>query len=291
MTENTVSNAVAVRDTGPEAVVRQYREDLTGALPSHVKGEVWMRLATGALRRDENLRRIAARNPGSLMNALLECARLGHEPASKSFYLVPFGNEIQGIEGYRGVVERIYRGGKIKVVHAEVVYENDEFVWMPGTVDDHQPPRWEGPQQVPYHRADWFSDRGEVKGAFSYGIFHDGTPSRIVIINRKYVDKVRKESKGSENPKSPWVKWFDQMVLKTVAHRLEPWVPTSTEWRKDEPPTATVTQIAASSAPQLPAGAPTEGDEDEGPIEAEFVDDEHTTEWPEAAAPGSRARR
>lgn len=290
MTENTVGNAIAVRDSGPEAIVRQHREDLTGALPSHVKGDTWMRLATGALRRDENLRRIATRNPGSLMNALLECARLGHEPASKSFYLVPFGNEIQGIEGYRGVVDRIYRGDKIKVVQVEIVYANDEFVWMPGTVDTHQPPRWEGPQTVPYHHADWFSDRGEVKGAFSYGLFHDGTPSRIVIINRKYIDKVRKESKGSEGPKSPWVKWFDQMVLKTAAHRLEPWVPTSTEWRKTEPPTATVTQIAPASAPAITAApADLPDDEDEGPIEGELLDEPGNTDWPAAARPGGAA--
>ena len=126
-----------------------------------------------------------------------------------------------------------------------------------------------------------------MKGAFSYGIFHDGTPSRIVILNRKYIDKVRKESKGSNAPSSPWVKWFDQMVLKTAAHRLEPWVPTSTEWRKDEPPTATVTQIPApTGTPQLPAGAPVEDDEDEGPIEGEFVDDEPGQQpWPNVAQP------
>lgn len=284
MTENAITNAIAVRDNGPEAIVRQHRDDLTGALPSHVKGDTWMRLATGALRRDANLRRIATNNPGSLMNALLECARLGHEPASKSFYLVPFGSEIQGIEGYRGVVERIYRGGKIKVVHAEVVYENDDFVWLPGTVDTHQPPRWEGPQQVPYHRADWFSDRGDVKGAFSYGIFHDGTPSRIVIINRTYINKVRKESRGSEGPKSPWVKWFDQMVLKTVAHRLEPWVPTSTEWRRDEPPTTTVTQIPIAAAPQLVAAPPVDHEADDEVVVGEFVDDDQPpADWPETA--------
>lgn len=110
MTE-TVTQAVAVRDNGPEALVRHHRDDLTLVLPTHVKGETWMRLATGALRRDENLRRTATRNPGSFMNALLECARLGHEPGTEAFYLVPFGSEVQGIEGYRGIVERIYRAG------------------------------------------------------------------------------------------------------------------------------------------------------------------------------------
>lgn len=277
-----ISNAIATRDNGPEAIVRQHKEDLTLVLPSHVKGETWMRLAYGALRSNEQLLKVATRNPGSLMNALQECARLGHEPASKSFYLVPYGSEVQGIEGYRGVVERIYRAGAVKVVHAEVVYENDEFVWAPGTIDRHPDgPRWEGPQTVPFHRADWFADRGEVKGAFSYGIFQDGTPSRVVIINRTYIDKVRAESKGSNSPTSPWVKWFDQMVLKTVAHRLEPWVPTSTEWRKEQ--LRAGLEVAAEQggpavigasppAPQEPVRQPDMGDYDEGPVEAEIVD-------------------
>jgi recombination protein RecT len=273
-----IGNAIATRETGPEAIVRQHKDDLTLVLPSHVKGETWMRLAYGALRSNEQLLKVATRNPGSLMNALQECARLGHEPASKSFYLVPFGNEVQGIEGYRGVVERIYRAGAVKVVHAEVVYENDEFVWAPGTVDTQQPPRWEGPQQVPFHRADWFSDRGDVKGAFSYGIFQDSTPSRVVIINRTYIDKVRQESKGSNSPTSPWVKWFDQMVLKTVAHRLEPWVPTSTEWRKEQ--LRAGLEVAAEQAGPAVIGAASQPQpvqhqyDDEGPIEAEFVDED-----------------
>lgn len=274
-----IGNAIEKRDNGPEAIVRQHKEDLTLVLPSHVKGETWMRLAYGVLRSNAQLLQVATRNPGSLMTALQDCARLGHEPGGKSFYFVPFGNEIQGLEGYRGVVERIYRAGAVKVVHAEVVYVNDEFVWEPGKVDTQKPPRWEGPQQVPFHKADWFADRGDVKGAFSYGIFQDGTPSRVVIINRAYIDKVRKESKGSNSPTSPWVKWFDQMVLKTVAHRLEPWVPTSTEWRKEQ--LRAGLEVAAEQAgpavigpvAAAPQPAPQQY-EDEGPIEGEFVDDE-----------------
>lgn len=279
-----IGNAIATRDNGPEAIVRQHKEDLTLVLPSHVKGETWMRLAYGALRSNQQLLQVATRNPGSLMTALQECARLGHEPAGKNFYLVPFGSEVQGIEGYRGVVERIYRAGAVKVVHAEVVYANDEFVWAPGTHDTQQPPRWEGPQTVPFHRADWFADRGEVKGAFSYGIFQDGTPSRVVVINRTYIDKVRKESKGSSSPTSPWVKWFDQMVLKTVAHRLEPWVPTSTEWRKEQlraglevaaeqAGPAVINAAPAAPEPAYREPASPEDFTDEGPVEAEFVDD------------------
>lgn len=260
-----ITNAVAVRDNGPESLVRQHRDDLTLVLPSHVKGETWMRLATGALRRDENLRRTATRNPGSFMNALLECARLGHEPGTEAFYLVAFGNEVQGIEGYRGIIERIYRAGAVKAVKAEVVYDNDHFVYHPG-------------MDRPDHKPDHFSDRGNIRGAYAYGVFQDGSTSRVVVINRAYIDKVKKESKGSDRASSPWVKWEEGMVLKTVARRLEPWVPTAVEWRTE--PVAP----ASEAVPALPDGegpkaiAPVamdapDGDDDEGPIDAEFVDD------------------
>lgn len=254
-----ISNAIATRDNGPEGLVQQYREDFTLVLPSHVKGETWVRLALGALRRDRNLMQVASRNPDSLMNALLECARLGHEPATDSYYLVPFGNEVQGIEGYRGVVERIYRAGAVKVVKAEVIHRNDVFEYDPD-------------MERPVHKVDWFAERGEVIGAYAYGIFQDGSTSRVVVIDRPYIDKVRKESKGSDKPSSPWVKWFEQMVLKTVARRLEPWVPTSTEWRKEQMRAAQ--EVTAEQAgPAVPTPPPArDSDFDEGPIEGELVD-------------------
>lgn len=278
MTDNTVSNAVAVRDNGPEAIVRQHREDLTLVLPTHIKGETWMRLATGALRRDENLRRVAERNIGSLMNALLECARLGHEPGTESYYLVPFGNEVQGIEGYRGIVERIYRAGAVKAVKAEVVYENDHFEYHPG-------------MDRPEHKPNYFGDRGRIVGAYAYGVFADGSTSKVVLINRAYIDKVKKESKGSDRASSPWVKWEEGMVLKTVARRLEPWVPTAVEWRA-EAPAATAVELPSADGPKAIAAPAVvqqdDGDEDEGPIEGELVDDE-PARWPATAQPGGAA--
>lgn len=246
-----ISNALATRDQGPEGLVRQYRDDFTLVLPSHIKGETWMRLASGALRRDSKLRDVATRNPGSLMNALLECARLGHEPGTDAYYLVPFGNEVQGIEGYRGVVERIYRAGAVKAVKAEVIHANDHFEYSPD-------------MDRPIHKPDYFSDRGPIVGAYAYGVFHDGTTSKVVVINRAYIDKVKKESRGSDKPSSPWVKWEEQMVLKTVGKRLEPWVPTSTAWRHDQRPAPAAEQPIDRHAAPEPA--------DDGPIDAELVD-------------------
>lgn len=241
MTE-TVSNAVAKRDTGPGAMIKQYSSDFTTVLPSHMNGQTWIRLAQGVLRRDKNLARIAGTNPGSLMQALLECARLGHEPGTESFYLVPMGNEIEGWEGYRGVIERMYRAGAVTSVKAEIVRQNDRFHYQPS-------------MDRPEHEIDWFGDRGPILGAYSYAEMRDGSTSKVVVINQDYINKVRAMSRGSDKPSSPWQKWEEAMVLKTVIHRLEPFVPTSSEYLREQMRAAR--EVAAEPlAPAAAAAAP-----------------------------------
>ncbi|GHJ21677.1 recombinase RecT [Streptomyces albus] len=260
-----ISNAIAKRDNSPGAMVQQYRQDFSTVLPSHVKPDTWVRLAQGVLRRDKNLATTAERNPASLMAALLECARLGHEPGTDSFYLVPFGSEVQGIEGYRGVVERMYRAGAVASVKAEVVCKGDDF--------DYQPD-----MEKPRHRVDWFGDRGPIVGAYAYAVFKDGSTSRVAVINRAYIDKVKKESRGSDKASSPWVKWEEQMVLKTVAKRLEPWVPTSTEWRREQFRAArdVAAEPGTTTSPEAPATEQATPDTGEV-VDGELVDDDPTT--------------
>jgi recombination protein RecT len=277
----TVSDALAKRETGPGALVQQYRQDFADVLPSHVNAKTWIRLATGLLRRDEKLNAISQRNPGSLMQALLECARLGHEPGTESFYLVPMGNEIEGWEGYRGVVERMYRAGAISSVKAELVKANDGFRFDPSN------------DERPSHTVDWFGERGDTLGAYAYAVMQDGGTSKVVVIGKDYIEKVKKESRGSSNASSPWVKWTDAMILKTVIHRLEPFVPTSSEYRR-----AALRDVATVAAeisdkmpprPDLPApAAPAGVDVETGEItDAELVDDavgldgSKDASWPE----------
>lgn len=257
MTGQTVAAAVAERDNGVAALITKYTDNFVDVLPSQIRPETWIRLAQGVLRRDKKLAQIATQNPGSFLNALLECARLGHEPGTEAFYLVPFGNEIQGIEGYRGVIERMYRAGAVATVKAELVYADDPFEYRPQTM------------RVPKHEPDWFGERGELIGAYSYAEMKDGTTSRVVVIANAYIEKVKKESKGSSRSDSPWVKWTDQMVLKTVAHRLEPWVPTSsTDVRELHAVRDTAASHTAPAVPRTPI-APSTPDV----IEAEVIED------------------
>lgn len=265
MSTETVGNAVANRGKA-EAMIEKYSSDFATVLPSHVKPATWVRLAQGALRRNDKLRKAAESNAGSFLQALLEAARLGHEPGSDEFYLVPFGSEVQGIEGYRGIVERMYRAGAIASVQAEVVCERDRF-------------HYDG-RGVPEHEADWFSDRGQIIGAYAYAEMRDGGTSKVVIINQADIDASKRESRGSSHRDSPWQKHYKAMVLKTVARRLEPWVPTSAEYRREQLRAAVEADNArARPTPHGPVHETPAHDADTGEVvEAEVVEEQQHDE-------------
>jgi recombination protein RecT len=237
MTTQTVSSEVARRETGAEVMVRQYEDSLAQVMPSHIRPETWVRLAVGVLHRDEKLAEAANNNIPAFISALMHAARLGLEPGTEQFYLVPRKNksnrylpEIQGMPGYQGIVELMYRAGAVSSVNVEVVRDNDAFIWVPGKIDNRRPPRWEGPMKQPYHEADWFSDRGALKGVYAYATMRDGAISKVVVLNRQHIAHAKSKSDGASGDYSPWRTDEEAMWLKTAARRLSKWVPTSAEY-------------------------------------------------------------
>src|SRR6266496_3976960 len=158
----TVSSAVATRDRSDQLVswVRNWQADIAMAAAAHVKPSAVIRVTQGALRRNPKLLDAAIANPQSLLYALLDCARLGHEPDTDDYYLVPFGNEVTGIEGYKGIIERMFRAGGVSSVVAQVVRQRDRYASR-------------GENTPPLHEYDDFAsadDRGPMRGAYAYAI-------------------------------------------------------------------------------------------------------------------------
>lgn len=204
----------------PAEVVAQYRDHFASVMPSHVNPVAWTRLAQGALRRDSKLAQVAAKNPGSLMSALMDAARLGLEPGSDEFYLVPFGDEVTGIVGYQGEVELIWRAGAVASIKCEVVHEKDHFVY-------------DSSMERPEHRPDWFGDRGPMIGVYAFAVMSNGATSRVVVLSKSDVERAKAVSRSSGSPSSPWSKWPEAMWRKTAIHELSKWVPTSSEFRTE----------------------------------------------------------
>lgn len=239
MTE-TVTTAIAKRDNAPGQMIEGYREDFSLVLPTQIKPETWMRLAQGLLRQDQNLAQAAMRDPGALVSALLECARLGHEPGTDRFYLVAIKGKIEGWEGYKGVIQRMLRGGRVRNVKAAVVRANDRFDYDPDTMDR------------PVHKVNWFGDRGKILGSYAYAVMHDGSISQVAIADQDYVAKVRAMQPSSNNATSPWVRWEESMTLKCAFNRLEPFVDTSSEDRRPNHMVAADAEVIRNIAPSRP---------------------------------------
>lgn len=215
------------RRTNPGTEISQqidrYRTSITTVLPSHIDPAMFVRVAQGVVRRDTKLADAAQRNLPSFMSALMECARLGLEPG-ETYYLIPFEDkrhgtvEIEGVISWQGEVELIYRAGAVGSVIAEVVYSSDEFSYHPGR------------NPYPDHKPEWFGDRGQLVGVYAYAVMLNGATSKVIVMGRKEIDKVKAEARGTDRADSPWTKWEDEMWLKSAVHKLYDWVPSSPEF-------------------------------------------------------------
>ena len=277
----TVSSAVAQRDSSPGGLIKQYSSSFASVLPAHIKPETWVRLAQGALKKGKRLptgqfelEAAAANNPGVFLAALLDAARLGLEPGTEAYYLTPRkvkGQlEILGIVGYQGYVELMYRAGAVSSVIVDVVCANDEYRYRRGV------------DEVPIHTYPPFARdaaRGPIVGAYAYARMKDGAISQVVELNQDDIDRIKAVNPASGSDYSPWVKWEKPMWMKSAVRQLRKWVPTSAEFRQElARASATARQVAGD--PGMPPGS----DSPQGDVlEGELVDDPEGDGWPEPA--------
>lgn len=224
-------------------VVAQRTKDFALVLPTHIRAETFVRLAQGALRKNQKLREHAMANPNSFLSALMEAARLGHEPGTDRYALLPITEkgqpEILGIEQYQGEIQRFYRGGMVANVEAQVVFDNDEYDFVRGV------------HPIPVHKWPKFAnekDRGKPIGVYAYSKLINGSYSRVVEMAEDEVMKHRAVART----KVVWDgAWWKSMWLKTAIHELEKWLPASSEYQRQ------VTESLAASedlgfSPRLP---------------------------------------
>jgi recombination protein RecT len=291
MTATTVSSAVATRDeqVGPIKFMWSKRAHFNAVLPASVDVEAFLGTAAGALYASDvpgknlTLMKCAQANPDSLFVALMECAALGHRPGTDEYYLTPRMDhgrpKVLGIEGYKGVVERFYRSGAVANVIVREVCADDPFAYVEG-VDDI--PRHEtggrGSTGADFFGADGDRRRGRMVGVYAYAKLLTGAYSRVVLLRRKDVLAARDSGGYKADDKfTPWNRMDAgpdepelqgrSMWWKTAAKRLEPWVPTSAEYRREQ---LRASAAAVSSGPRPAAELPPPPD---GIVDAVIVDE------------------
>lgn len=221
-----------------DLVVRAHATELTSVLPTHLaeKSEGWVAGAIAAAKKTPTLWSAANNDPGSLMNALSEAAGLGLRPGTPEYYLTVRGGKILGVTGYQGEIELMYRAGAVSSVIVEPVFANDGFDYTPGI------------DARPKHTIDWDSDdRGPIRLAYAYAVMKDGATSKVVVVNKARIKRAQDASATAGKGHSPWTSDEVAMWMKTAAHDLAKWVPTSAEYIREQ---IRAVRDVAAEAPQ-----------------------------------------
>lgn len=189
------------------------RQQIAMVLPRHLTPERMVRVMLTQVRRNPKLLQCSQE---SVLEKLMTCSELGIEPDGRRAHLIPYGTECQLIIDYKGLAELARRSGEVRVIHADIVCENDEFVHgvnNSGPYIDHKPA---------------LSDRGAVIGAYSLVVLKDGTVEHEYMTTDE-IEAVRKRSMAGQ--KGPWVTDWPEMAKKTVFRRHAKWLPLSAEFR------------------------------------------------------------
>ena len=231
-------------------IVRQERSNIERLLPEHLPTGAFMSALAASLWKSKQLMDGAIQDPESLLVAAREAASLGHLPGTRHYWLTPrkrsveVGNikvkveSVLGIEGYEGIIERMYRSGGVLSVHADVVYASDRFVMHAG------------PNGRPLHEVTAVggefarrNTRGDRIGVYAYAMLPGGVPSEVVRLNVDDLAEIR--AKGG----SIWNTDPIPMEKKSALRRLEKYVPVSAGYRQT---LATAQAFVAAQAPTQP---------------------------------------
>lgn len=231
---NAANNTGAVATQGQSKSVfgfmKDYKDQIAAALPSHMTADRMVRVATTCFRTTPKLLECT---PESLFGAIIQCSQLGLEPGNGlgHAYLLPFDKnekrggqwvkvrtDVQLIIGYRGMIDLARRSGQIESLESHAVYEGDVFECELGLESKliHKP-QWDNPLRESPERLTFVYAVAKLK---------DGGV-QFQVMSRNGIEIIRKRSKAKDS--GPWVTDFEQMALKTVVRRLFKMLPVSIE--------------------------------------------------------------
>jgi recombination protein RecT len=185
------------------------KQQITKALPSICTPDRFLRVAMTSITKSPKLLQC---DRDSFVSALLDCAQLGIEPDGRRAHLIPYGKTCQLIIDYKGIVELVMRSGKISLIHADKVCENDVFEYNAGKIVN--------------HKIDFKKPRGKIYAYYAYAEMKDGS-TKAEVMTLEDIEKIKNRSRSSNN--GPWKTDPEEMSKKTVFRRLSKWLPLSPE--------------------------------------------------------------
>lgn len=200
--------------------IKQMQNEIKKALPSVITPERFTRIVLSALSATPKLNETS---PQSFLAAMMTAAQLGVEPNTPlgQAYLIPYWNsrdkrtECQFQLGYKGLIDLAYRSGEVSVIQAQIVYENDEFLYSFGIDPQlkHVPAR--NNRGAPTHVYAAFRTK---EGGYGFDVMS--------------IDDVRAHAQrfSKSYGAGPWQTNFEEMAKKTVLKRVLKYAPLKSEF-------------------------------------------------------------
>lgn len=216
-TQLTSQNATAIRRAG-ENITTQVLERVAAkqkagelVLPKgyeagNALNSAWLYLQTIETKTKQKAIDVCTKN--SIANALLQMVIKG-EHCGTHCYFIPCGNSLEFWERYTGKLMRAKRDTNIQSVHAQVIYDGDNFVY---TVDEN------GDYQLVKHETSMDNmDISKIKGAYAVVVNKDGSRHLEIMT----MDMIRKAwGQGAARGNSgAHTNFTDQMCKKTIISR------------------------------------------------------------------------
>ena len=169
--------------------------------------------------------KLAECTPASVLSCVMKCSQIGLEPSNVDglgmCYILPYRNhgvmQAQFVMGYRGYIELARRSGQLKSIHAQAVYEGDDYDTWEDETGQHF--KFRANPEAKHEDA-------KLRYVFCTAHLNDGG-FVFEQMSKAEVDDIRKRSKASNV--GPWVTDYEMMARKTVIRRASRYLPMSTE--------------------------------------------------------------
>lgn len=180
------------------------RPSVIEALPSDFNRARFVQNTVALVQSSEDLSRMPQ---AKLVPALMKGAYLGLDFFNKECYAVPYGQQVQFMPSYTGMVKLAKKFSKrpLKDIYGHIVRDGDEF--ETGMEDGHEYVRFK-PKP--------FND-GPIVGAFAVAQFVDGG-IKVETMSKAQLDAVKRMSKAQSG--TAWKFFPEEMYKKSVIRRL-----------------------------------------------------------------------
>uniref|UniRef100_A0A6H1ZPB4 Putative DNA recombination protein n=1 Tax=viral metagenome TaxID=1070528 RepID=A0A6H1ZPB4_9ZZZZ len=199
-----------------ESPIMEARRGFTTIIPDE---QVWLKEREFALQTIRGNTSLQTCTFDSIKDAIINVALTGLSlnPALKRAYLVPRDGKAVLDISYQGLIYLATSSGDIKKIGAQVVYDWDEFTFEHGTEEKivHKPNMDPPTDKMDLIKKDAQAIWNHIVCAYSIATLNDGSRDFVVLPTWK-LWKVRQSSKAIKSPDTPWNKWPEEMIRKTV---------------------------------------------------------------------------